>query len=44
MEARQLPALVIEHVEGSSPPAFKLTRLEDGKSLPLVYFYSAGVV
>jgi tetratricopeptide (TPR) repeat protein len=36
MEARQLPALVIEHVEGSSPPAFKLTRPEDGKSLPLV--------
>jgi tetratricopeptide (TPR) repeat protein len=33
MEARQLPALAIEHVEGSSPSAFKLTRLEDGKSL-----------
>lgn len=29
-------ALAIEHVEGSSPPAFKLTRLEDGKSLPPV--------
>ena len=28
-----LPALAIEHVEGSSPAAFKLTRLEDGKSL-----------
>src|SRR5208283_929719 len=27
------PALVIENVEGSSPAAFKLTRLEDGKSL-----------
>jgi tetratricopeptide (TPR) repeat protein len=33
MEGRQLPALAIEHVEGSSPPAFKLTRLDDGKSL-----------
>ena len=36
MEARQSSALAIEHVEGSSPPAFKLTRLEDGKSLPAV--------
>src|ERR1019366_9526593 len=36
MEARPLPALAIEHVEGSSPAAFKLTRLEDGKSLPMV--------
>jgi hypothetical protein len=36
MEARQLPALAIEHVDGSSPAAFKLTRLEDGKSLPPV--------
>jgi hypothetical protein len=33
MEARQLPALAIEHAEGSSPPAFTLTRPEDGKSL-----------
>src|SRR5271157_1171173 len=33
MEARQPPALAIEHVESSSPAAFKLTRLEDGKSL-----------
>ena len=27
------PALAIEHVEGSSPATFKLTRLEEGKSL-----------
>src|SRR5271157_1817136 len=36
MEARQPPALAIEHVESSSPAAFKLTRLQDGKSLPPV--------
>ena len=36
MEGRQLPALAIEHVDGSSPAAFKLTRLEDGKSLSSV--------
>src|SRR5271157_4737154 len=33
MEARHPAALAIEHVESSSPAAFKLTRLEDGKSL-----------
>ena len=33
MDARQLPALAIEHVESSSPAAFNLTRLEDSKSL-----------
>ena len=32
MEARQFSILAIEHIEGSSPAAFKLTRLEDGKS------------
>ena len=30
------PALAIEHVDGSSPAAFKLTRLADGKSLNAV--------
>jgi tetratricopeptide (TPR) repeat protein len=30
------PALGVEHVDGSSPAAFKLTRLEDGNSLPAV--------
>lgn len=25
--------MAIEHIEGSSPAAFKLTRLADGKSL-----------
>jgi len=30
------PALAIEHIDGSSPAAFKLTRLEDGKSLSQV--------
>jgi hypothetical protein len=33
MESRQTAAFAIEHVEGSSPPTCKLTRLEDGKSL-----------
>ena len=38
MEPRLTPtaALAIEHVDGSSPTAFKLTRLSDGKSLPPV--------
>ena len=38
MEPRSAPtaALAIEHVDGSSPPAFKLTRLSDGKSLAQV--------
>jgi tetratricopeptide (TPR) repeat protein len=30
------PILAVEHVERSSPTTFKLTRLEDGKSLPPV--------
>jgi hypothetical protein len=33
METHQSPALRIEHVEGSFPAAFKLTRVSDGKSL-----------
>jgi hypothetical protein len=35
MEPRRAPtaALALEHVQSSSPPAFKLTRLSDGKSL-----------
>jgi hypothetical protein len=36
MKASQPPALAIEHVESSTPAAFTLTRLEDGKSLPPV--------
>jgi CHAT domain len=36
MESPKPLALAIEHLEGSSPPAFKLTRLDDGKSLPPV--------
>jgi tetratricopeptide (TPR) repeat protein len=34
MEGRHAGALAIEHVESSSPPTFRLTRLEDRKSLP----------
>ena len=33
MEARQLQALAIEHVEGSAPEAFRLTSVLDGQSL-----------
>jgi hypothetical protein len=33
MGTSQAPEIVIEHVEGSSPATFKVTRLEDGKSL-----------
>jgi tetratricopeptide (TPR) repeat protein len=33
MEANTAPVLAIKHVEGSSPAAFKLTRVSDGKSL-----------
>ena len=35
MEPRRATALAIEHVESSSPAAFKLTR-SDGKSVPPV--------
>jgi tetratricopeptide (TPR) repeat protein len=42
MEPRLAPtaALAIEHVEASSPPSFKLTRLPDGKSLSSVSIQS----
>jgi hypothetical protein len=33
MEAHSAPTLAIKHVESSSPAAFKLTRVSDGKSL-----------
>jgi len=33
MEAYSAPTLAIKHVESSSPAAFKLTRVSDGKSL-----------
>jgi tetratricopeptide (TPR) repeat protein len=38
MEPRRAPvaALAVEHVESSSPPAFKLTRVSDGKALGAV--------
>src|SRR5947209_20193206 len=40
LAVEQLPTppvtLAVEHVEGSTPPAFKLTRLSDGKWLPAV--------
>jgi CHAT domain len=48
MEGRHAPviALAIEHVDGSSPAAFKLMRLSDGKSLapvPIPSPYHAAV-
>jgi hypothetical protein len=48
MEPRRAPtaALAIEHVSGSSPPTFRLTRIADGKSLAPVSVespYEAGV-
>src|SRR6266404_3433879 len=33
-------ALAIEHVEGSAPPVFKLTRYPDGKSVAPVTIFS----
>jgi hypothetical protein len=30
---KKIVALAIEHIESSSPPAFKLTRLSGGKSV-----------
>src|SRR5271165_927750 len=36
MEPNRAAALAIEHVESSCPPAFKLTRLSDDRSLPAV--------
>jgi CHAT domain len=36
MEALRTLALAVEHIEGSSPEAFRLTHIHDGKSLPPV--------